>query len=444
MAGDREDIRHGNVDGFEPMGVIDIEVGRPLPELTGASAGGPRRVRALVKLHDRPLMEADLDVGEHGRAADEVAEEVWRLAAPAVVDHLRQDGLGPVEGLGAAGIAAAGMPRCRLHRRAVMAAAPMATVVVATRDRPQSLSQCLDSILSLEYPAFEVVVVDNDPSTAEAAGVVAERTAAGANVRYVLEQRRGLAAAHNRGLAEATGSIIAFTDDDVVVDRHWLAAIAEGFSVSPDVGCVTGLIVPAELRTPAQLWVEEYGFSKGFARRLYDMAANRPPDPLFPFTAGRFGSGANMAFRADVLAAIGGFDPAVGTGTLARGGDDLVSFFRIVTGGWALAYEPSAIVRHRHRDDYASLRRQAYGYGVGLTAFLASSLSTQPRQLPKLLARIPAGLSYGRTLRSPDANGSSYPRALTWVERRGMAVGPFAYAASRWQGRRSPTLLVGA
>ena len=77
-----------------------------------------------------------------------------------------------------------------------------------------------------------------------------------------------------------------------------------------------------------------------------------------------------MAFRTDWLRTNGGFDPATGAGTPARGGDDLDAFLRVVLDGRTLVYEPAAIVRHYHRRDYASLRRQAYGYGVGLGAYL--------------------------------------------------------------------------
>jgi hypothetical protein len=59
------------------------------------------------------------------------------------------------------------------------------------------------------------------------------------------------------------------------------------------------MIQPFELETQVQLWVEGWaGFNKGSQRRVFDLAGNRPDDPLFPFAAGKFGSGANMAFSA--------------------------------------------------------------------------------------------------------------------------------------------------
>lgn len=191
---------------------------------------------------------------------------------------------------------------------------PRTSVVVATRERADQLARALDSLLVQDHPDFEVVVVDNAPATSATQDLVERKY--GECVRYVRESVPGLAIAHNRGIAVADGSVIAFTDDDVIADPHWLTALSAPFAADPGLGCATGLILPARLRTPAQILLESHGgFAKGFEPREYDPA--RPPadQPLFPFTAGSFGSGANMAFRADALRALGGFDPATGTGT---------------------------------------------------------------------------------------------------------------------------------
>ena len=201
----------------------------------------------------------------------------------------------------------------------LLKAAPLVSVVVATRDRTTSLARCLDSVLASDYPAFEVVVVDNDPTSDATASLLASRYA-GPRVRYVREQRRVLGGRPQPGPRSRHRSILAFTDDDVVVDRHWLAAIVEGFELTDNVAAVTGLIQPGELRTRAQVLLERHGsFAKGFEPRIFDLDAHRPADRRFPLATGQCGSGANMAFRADCLRRLGGFDPALGTGTTARG-----------------------------------------------------------------------------------------------------------------------------
>ncbi|MFJ8662156.1 glycosyltransferase [Streptomyces sp. NPDC093795] len=322
---------------------------------------------------------------------------------------------------------------------------PRTSVVVATRERPEQLARALDSLLAQDHPDFELIVVDNAPRTTDTYDLVTGKYAD--RVRYVREDTPGLAVAHNAGLAAADGTVLAFTDDDVIADPHWLTALTEPFADDPGLGCVTGLILPARLATPAQILLESHGgFAKGFAPRLYDPA--RPPadEPLFPFTAGSFGSGANMAFRAAALRQAGGFDPATGTGTAARGGDDLYAFVAVLSAGFRLRYTAEALVWHHHRDTWQDLRNQAYGYGAGLTAYLTATLVRRPRLLPALLTRLPRGLAHARTMtarrgETPDdgvpgehgAHHHPWPRSLSRLERRGMLYGPIGYAKARAQ-----------
>ncbi|MEV6649408.1 glycosyltransferase [Streptomyces sp. NPDC051219] len=325
------------------------------------------------------------------------------------------------------------------------------SVVVATRERSEQLHRALDSLLRQDHPDFEVVVVDNAPLTTATRDLV--ETTYAHRVRYVREPVPGLATAHNRGVAVADGEVLAFTDDDVIADPHWLTALTAPFAADPGLACATGLILPAQLRTPAQVMLESHGgFAKGFAARTYD--PRRPPadEPLFPFTAGSYGSGANMAFRADALRAVGGFDPATGTGTPARGGDDLYAFVRILAAGHRLRYTPDALVWHHHRETWQDLENQAYGYGAGLTAFLTAILVRRPALLPALLARLPRGLARARAMTAhrgaaagpanvPGQHGAqdhAWPRSLSRLERRGMLYGPLGYALARRRVRGNP------
>ncbi|WP_217133546.1 glycosyltransferase [Streptomyces sp. AC558_RSS880] len=320
---------------------------------------------------------------------------------------------------------------------------PYASVVVATRERAGQLARALDSLLAQEHPRFEVVVVDNAPVTGETRELVERKY--GERVRYVCEPVPGLAVAHNRGLAVVRGEVVAFTDDDVVADPRWLTELTAPFAADPRLGCATGLILPARLRTPAQVLLESHGgFAKGFTPTTYDPQDPPRDEPLFPFTAGRFGSGANMAFRTEVLRAVGGFDPATGAGTPARGGDDLYGFVRVLAQGHRLHYTPQALVWHHHRETWADLETQAYGYGAGLTAYLTAILVNRPALLPAFLARLPRGLAHARALtevRDTDAGGGApgahdtrthpWPRRLSRLQRRGMLYGPLGYLRAR-------------
>ncbi|MBD0708630.1 glycosyl transferase family 2 [Streptomyces sp. CBMA291] len=422
------------------------------------SPGGPPVVAgdvfALVRLRGRPAATVLGTVG----VGEDPAAVLAALAGPRLVDAgtPRTD----AERLADAGAprTEAGRPAARSLRRTGAGSLPEgrdptrtaedgtppppATVVVATRERAGLLGRALDSLLAQDHPDFDVLVVDNAPVTDATRALVTGAYAG--RVRYLREDVPGLAVAHNTGLAAARGAVVAFTDDDVIADPHWLTALTRPFALDPGLGCSTGLILPARLATPAQILLEAHGgFAKGFAPRLYDPA--RPPvdEPLFPFTAGGFGSGANMAFRADALRRAGGFDPATGTGTAARGGDDLYAFVAVLAAGHRLRYTPDALVWHHHRDTWQDLRNQAYGYGAGLTAYLTATLLRRPRLLPALLARLPRGLAHARAMTArrdgggggvPGEHGTRHhpwPRDLSRLERRGMLYGPVGYLRAR-------------
>jgi len=416
---------------FEPADVVEIELDRPLPALRRRAAA---RARALVRLHARPLGLIDLPLPRSGLSADACARLVWDTLRAEIAAHLAGDGLGIPTALTADGLPASAGPGPCNAARGRRHAGPV-SVVIATRDRPGPLARCLTSVAALDHDAFEVIVVDNAPATAATKELIAR---AHPGVRYLREDRPGLAAAHNRGLAAATGAIVAFTDDDVTVDRRWLREIAAAFARDPRIGCVTGLILPAELRTPAQLWADDHwGVAKGFRERLYTRPLRHLSARAYPYTAGAFGSGANMAFRADALRALRGFDPGIGTGTPARGGDDLAAFFAVIAAGRAILFTPAALVWHWYAEDVATLRRQAYGYGAGLTAYLAKVVADDPTRLVDLAARAPAALAHTRGLARSRSPGDGRPADLRRLERRGMAGGAAAYARGRLLAART-------
>lgn len=419
-----------------PVTVAEIELAEPVT-VRHLSVAVPRadghvpQALVLVRLHAAPLGTIVVDAPGGEVDATSCAEAARKSLETSLQAHLDSDCL-PVTPIESRIDGA--LPLCQ--QDPVGAEAPLISVVVATRERTRSLTVCLDSLARLDYPNYEVVVVDNDPVTDDTAALVSSRSEP--NLRYARERRRGLAAAHNCGLEQAEGAIVAFTDDDVIVDRKWLTEVARAFGADTSVACVTGLIMPGELQTQAQLLLETHADSgKGFERRVFDCGKHRPADPLFPFTAGQVGSGANMAFRRDSLREIGGFDPATGVGTVSRGGDELAAFFSVLAAGYALVYQPSALIWHHHRRDLASLGNQAYGYGVGLGAYLTSVLVTHPKVIGQALHRAPAGLRYAFHPDSPRnaRAGEAWPSKLVWTERRGIVFGPFAYGVSRWRSR---------
>lgn len=405
---------------YAPVGVVDIDLAEPgefHPPGSRELIRPEGSVLALVRLHGHPLGMVSATGSATGGGT------LWEALAAAA--HWEFASLIDRHTAGAAGRPSTPSPDEAITVTYI-------SVIVATHNRPELLRQCLDSLLLMDYPWFEVIVVDNAPADGSTEQLVHE--VYGRRVRYVREPVAGLARAHNRGLAAARGGIVAFTDDDTLVDTRWLTELAAPFAADRRIDCVTGLIVPAELRTGAQAALERHGgFAKGYSPRTWSLH-DPPDDPLFPFTAGRFGSGTNMAFRTELLRTLGGFDPATGTGTPAHGGDDLLAFFRVVAGGRTLAYEPGAIVWHRHRRTADALKAQAFGYGAGLGAYLTGALIHEPRMRTALLRRLPGGIRYAATrARGRAQPGTGWSRKLALLEIGGLLYGPLGYLRSRLQ-----------
>ncbi|HET8680934.1 MAG TPA: glycosyltransferase [Micromonosporaceae bacterium] len=426
-----------------PVRVACVELSEGVPPLPDTGGPDGRRYGAaqvLVRRNGQPLglLHADLPPG--GLSAQAHAELIEQRLGPA----------GAANGLpGAAnGLPAAGWP-------VAAGQAPFVTVVVPTCGRPGVLRRCLDGLTRLDYPGtgYEVVVADNAPHLPGTAALVAGYAAGSADdrpeVRYAAEPRRGVAHARNRGLAEARGEIVAYADDDVVIDPGWLRALVDGFT-DERVAAVTGYVLAGELDTPAQVWVEQYGsFGKGCLPRRFDATGyevaehgqvrrvGTGPGSLYPYLPGTYGSGASMAFRTEVLRGLGGFDHRLGSGAAVRAGEDIDVFLRLVLAGHALAYQPAAIVWHAHKRELAALRRTLFDYGVGLSAVMTKCLVTDPSGRRDLVRRLPRGVGYALLPGSAKNAGKrrGYPASLTFVELCGMALGPAYYARSAWTAR---------
>lgn len=249
------------------------------------------------------------------------------------------------------------------------------TVAICTHDRTAGLKQLMASLLPLRRESpFEVLVVDNAPSD----DVTRDFVAALPDVRYVREERVGLDFARNRAVAEASGEVLAFLDDDVEVDGGWLTGLRLAWGEHPDAGCVTGLVLPFELATQAQITFERYGgFRRGFDTLRY-VGQSLPGNRLYPLGAGIFGAGCNMSYRRDLVRSLGGFDEALDTGRPLPGGGDLDMFHRVVRSGHPLVYEPRYAIFHKHRREHSQLRRQLWTWGTGFMAYVVKTFRADP------------------------------------------------------------------
>lgn len=430
------------MSAFTPIQIFAVDIDRPLPNLEpqmDSERNNYKRALILVHLHTQLLGTMNIEIPEGGLQAAELASEIWRSMSKQIEEHLCLDGTAYTKPLDQTGLTIVPNPSCLNLQNDLLILAPFVSIVIATRDRVSSLQACIQSILALDYPNYELIIIDNAPKSSETADFMHANFSKSSKVRYLREDVPGLAIAHNCALKSMDSTIVAFTDDDVIVNANWLKEIVANFQRDPQIGCVTGMILPYEIETPPQLWIEQFGgFGKGYQRIVFDMKENHPDDFLFPYSAGRFGSGANMAFRTSILKAIGGFDPALGAGTLAKGGDDLAIFFDVVTKGYRLVYEPRAILYHKHRCDYTGLAQQAYGYGVGLSAFLMKTIIDKPARLLEIMLKMPVGLKHILDPYSPknQKKQTDYPYELTQLELRGFLMGPLEYLRSYWKTRK--------
>jgi GT2 family glycosyltransferase len=418
--------------GFVPARMLEVELEHPFPAFTSYDEQAGKhyqRALCLVRLHTQPLGVVELFLDEQGEREQEHVNSIWQVLHDEINSHLQGDDLPPINALSVTGISSSSVPRCVQEREHFLARAPFASVIVATHDRPEEIAKSLPTMLGLEYPDYEVVVIDNAPSSSATEDYIKQNYADNARVRYVREGRAGVTWARNTGMRAARAEFLVYTDDDVLIDKYWLVEMMRGFEVAADVVCVTGNVLPMELETEAQDLFEQYGgFSKGFAQIIFDLKKHRRKHPLYPYLPGGYGTGASMAFKTDYLRQAGGFDP-----TIDYLGSDAEGLFQVVIHSHKLVYTPAALLRHQHYRSYETLRKQVYRYGIGLTAFLTKCVVTNPSVLFDLILKIPYGFFFVLSNKSPKnkRRKANYPKELSSWELKGMLRGPTTYFSRR-------------
>lgn len=214
---------------------------------------------------------------------------------------------------------------------------PRISVVVCSHNGSRTIRECCEGLRRLEYPNFEVVVVD-DGSTDQTAAIVQEF-----GFQLIRTENRGLSNARNVGLGAATGEIVAYLDDDAYPDPHWLMYLAFAFSYAAYAGVGGPNIPPGN-----DGWIAE-------------CAAGSPGGPVHVLLSdceAEHIPGCNMAFRKSCLQAIGGFDPQ-----FRVAGDDVDVCWRLQHQGWKLGFNPAAVVFHHRRNSLRAYWKQQIGYG---------------------------------------------------------------------------------
>jgi len=219
---------------------------------------------------------------------------------------------------------------------------PFVSVIVPVFNGQDTIEACLNALVAQDYPAdrYEVIIVDNN-STDGTTRLVQQFP-----VRYILERsRQSSYAARNRGVREAQGALLAFTDADCVPDPAWLRYGVAAFA-SATVGGVAGTIASLDPATVAQ----RYAVRKGALSQETALTQNSFRPAVYT---------ANALYRKAALEQAGGFDP----GVISGGDADLA--WRVQELGFSITFAPQAVVRHRHRERVADLLRQRRNYGYG-------------------------------------------------------------------------------
>lgn len=396
--------------------VVDIELSQPLATIENLD--GYTTLRGLVRLYSVPIgyIQVPVVAGrcESAALSQTILEQhTWQIMRQLLCNGLTA--LPKPEGLRIEDLVDASPPP-------YTGDLPLVTVAVCTRDRTADLALCLDALNRLDYPALDILIVDNAPTSDATEDLI--RTSY-PHMRHVCEPRPGLDWARNRAIIEAQGEILAYTDDDVMVDSGWVKALARVFAENPEVAAVTGLVVPYELETEAQLLFEEYGgFGRGFERKWFRADRKSYRQWLY-HGSGQFGTGANMAYRRSVFNQIGYFDPALDVGTVTNGGGDLEMFFRVLKEQYTLVYEPSAIVRHRHRREYAKLQTQIANNGIGLFSYFVRGCIHYPDERLRFIRLGLWWLWYWniRRLLISLINPAYFPHGLILAELQGCFIG---------------------
>jgi len=236
------------------------------------------------------------------------------------------------------------------------------SIIICTWNRADHLRQTLASLQECRLPAgtdWEVIIVDNNSTDGTGAVCQQFRQQSPQRYRRVVEKRQGKSFALNTGVANATGKILAFTDDDVIVDPAWLAETLRAFETYPCVG-VGGKIVPLWNSNKPSWFTSEGPYKLLPAIVSYDLG-----EDLREITAPALG--ANLSFRREMFDKYGMFRTDLGptAGSEVRGEDNEFCW-RLLRAGERLIYAPKAIVLHpveKHRIDKRYF--EAWYYGMG-------------------------------------------------------------------------------
>jgi glycosyltransferase involved in cell wall biosynthesis len=314
-------------------------------------------------------------------------------------------------------------PTARVPRDVQVKPAPLFTVVICTRSRPDLLERCLAAVSKLDYPNFDALVVDNAPAGQQTLEV-AQRWRS----HYCVEPIPGLSRARNRGARECSSELVAFIDDDEIPDVGWLRGLAAEFS-DTRVMAVAGRILTLSTGVHDGALRTLGSRDRGSTKRVVD----RETDQWFEITNfGGVACGGNMAFRRGAFDIWPGFDVRLGRGGIISAGEEHRAFFSLVDRGYRVVYTPEALVRHPCAASLAEVRSRELSNRTAAVAYMALMLMEEPLYRRATLRYFGQGiLGRRRTWRYPPPEYMRCPSR--WSEllaaSRGLLLAPKAHFA---------------
>jgi glycosyltransferase involved in cell wall biosynthesis len=266
------------------------------------------------------------------------------------------------------------------------------SVIICTYKNPDLLRECLQSVAiqSLPVSEYEILVVDNK-SNDETPEVVQSFAKQYKNIRYIFESNQGLSHARNRGIREAAADIIAFTDDDAIIDKHWLESLISVFEQSLDIWAVGGKTLPL-WRTERPDWLDD--------TLLLSLSIREYGDNIRELVWPERMIGVNCSFRKDIFKIIGYFDTSLGRkGNILFDQEDIEIQKRILAANKKIFYTPHAIVQHiitsqRTNPDYFMKRTEGSFRTNSILDFRRNKLRFFQQTFHHLLKLPAASLSY--------------------------------------------------
>lgn len=234
---------------------------------------------------------------------------------------------------------------------------PSVAIVIATRDRHDLLLGSIESIQAGDLLPDEIVIVDQSDEPIDLGGLPTR----GTRLRYVWSRQRGVSRGRNAGIRATSCEVIAFIDDDILVDPGWLRALVGGLLAVGRRRAVTGDVVAGEPENNG-------GFAPSTKTRQRRITyRGRPAEDSL--------SGCNMATWRETFTDVGLFDARLGPGSRYPSSEDNDLCFRLLEAGYEIEYIPEVRVRHRAWREPAALGPLAWAYGVGQGAYWAKHFS---------------------------------------------------------------------